>query len=448
MVEMSEKWAGDAIRHSEAMFRCIVESAQEYGIFTTDLQGRVTTWNIGAERCFGHAEAEILGQNIGVVFTDEDRAEGVPEQEMRSALATGRAKDIRWHLRKDGSRFWADGYLMLLQDDGGQAIGFVKIVRDRTEEKVAEARCQESQEQFRLMVESATDYVIFTTDRENRITTWNTGAERVLGYSEPEALGQDARIIFTPEDRAAGRPEQEIDTALSVGRAESERWHERKDGSRFWGSGQMMLLRNHQGDTRGFVKIFRDQTDQKLAEAEAQRQIALEEARKAAEASRTRAGGAGSDDAGSASDVVLAPMSNGRLATPTPGRQAAYGWRIHPVYGVRKFHSGMDIITGCGTPVVAAADGVVDSASWDGSYGNIIVLRHGDSGGGDSGGGESGGGAMSTAYAHLDEFAVKSGQVSRGEVIGYVGTTGLSTGCHLHFEVRVDGQDVDPARFI
>ena len=175
-----------------------------------------------------------------------------------------------------------------------------------------------------------------------------------------------------------------------------------------------------------------------VAEVEVKRQTALAEARKAAEASRTRAAGTGSDDAGNTSEVVLPPMSSGQLATPTPGRQAAYGWRIHPVYGVRKFHSGLDIITGCGTPVVAAADGVVDSARWDGSYGNIIVLSHG----------ESGGGEMSTAYAHLDGFAVESGPVTKGEVIGYVGTTGLSTGCHLHFEVRVNGEDVDPARFI
>ena len=176
-----------------------------------------------------------------------------------------------------------------------------------------------------------------------------------------------------------------------------------------------------------------------VAEAEAQRQILLEEARRAAVASRGRSGvDDGSRRSGSLADLVLPPVGSGLLATPTPGRQAAYGWRIHPVYGIRKFHSGMDIITGCGTPVVAAADGVVESAAWEGSYGNIIVLRHG----------ESSSGQMSTAYAHLDEFVVTSGPVSRGQVIGYVGTTGLSTGCHLHFEVRIDGQDVDPARFI
>ncbi len=166
-----------------------------------------------------------------------------------------------------------------------------------------------------------------------------------------------------------------------------------------------------------------------VAEAEAQRQLVLEEARRAAEASRT---------SGRTEAAPLPPVSSGQLATPTPGRQSAFGWRTHPVYGDRRFHKGMDIITGCGTPVVAAADGVVDSASWNGSYGNIIVLRHGASSGGE----------MSSAYAHLEEFVVTSGSVNRGQLIGYVGTTGLSTGCHLHFEVRIGGEAVDPARFI
>jgi murein DD-endopeptidase MepM/ murein hydrolase activator NlpD len=170
-----------------------------------------------------------------------------------------------------------------------------------------------------------------------------------------------------------------------------------------------------------------------VAEAEAQRQLAREEARKAAEASRStrRASAAGAA-------VALPPVSSGELATPSPGRQSPWGMRVHPVYGDRRHHSGMDIITGCGTPVVAAADGVVESADWEGSYGNILVLRHGSSSGGE----------LSTAYAHLEEFVVKKGSVTRGQLIGYVGTTGLSTGCHLHFEVRIDGKDVDPAGFI
>ena len=177
----------------------------------------MVTWNAGAEQIFGYAEAEILGRDIGIIFTPEDRERGVPEQEMRAALETGRAEDMRWHVRKGGSRLWADGYLMPLKDGAGEVRGFVKVLRDRTAEKQAEAKYRESEERFRLLVESATDYAIFTIDAENRVTTWNTGAERLLGYSEEEALGQDARIIFTPEDRQRGRPEEEMERASAEG---------------------------------------------------------------------------------------------------------------------------------------------------------------------------------------------------------------------------------------
>jgi murein DD-endopeptidase MepM/ murein hydrolase activator NlpD len=161
-----------------------------------------------------------------------------------------------------------------------------------------------------------------------------------------------------------------------------------------------------------------------LAEAEEQARIAAQEARAAAQASR---GGSRSVAAGS-----------GVLQTPVGGRQTPFGYRVHPVYGDTRFHSGMDIITSCGVPVVAAADGVVSSAKWDGSYGNILVIDHGD----------IGGVALSTAYAHLNGFATSGGSVARGEVIGWVGTTGLSTGCHLHFEVRQNGEAVDPAAYL
>src|SRR3954453_15397713 len=99
-------------RQDDELFRCIVESAREYAIFSTDLDCRVTSWNAGAERLFGYEEARILGQDARVIFAPEDREGGVPEREMEKALEAGRAADMRWHLREDGSRFWADGYLM------------------------------------------------------------------------------------------------------------------------------------------------------------------------------------------------------------------------------------------------------------------------------------------------------------------------------------------------
>ncbi|QEH38408.1 Aerobic respiration control sensor protein ArcB [Aquisphaera giovannonii] len=124
---------------------------------------------------------------------------------------------------------------------------------------------------FRYIVESAAEYAIFATDQGGRIVSWNTGAERILGYSESEILGQDARILFTPEDRARRAPEQEMERAAAEGRAANERWHVRKDGSRFWGSGLTMPLMEGPSNAPGFVKIFRDKTEQRRA-LEAQRE--------------------------------------------------------------------------------------------------------------------------------------------------------------------------------
>ena len=92
---------------------------------------------------------------------------------------------------------------------------------------------------LRLIFESATDFAVFVEDACGRVLRWNVGAERLTGYSEEEMVGRDGDVIFTPEDRAAGAPEHERSQALLTGRAEDERWHQRKDGTRFWASGLM-----------------------------------------------------------------------------------------------------------------------------------------------------------------------------------------------------------------
>lgn len=122
----------------------------------------------------------------------------------------------------------------------------------------------ESQELFHLMVESATDYAIFSLDRERRVTSWNTGAERIFGYTEAEIVGQSADLIITPEDRERGEPQREAQKALAAGRAEDDRWHVRKDGTRFYASGVLTPL--GEGAARGFVKVLRELTERKRAE--------------------------------------------------------------------------------------------------------------------------------------------------------------------------------------
>jgi PAS domain S-box-containing protein len=137
----------------------------------------------------------------------------------------------------------------------------VAIVEDITERKTAEEALRKSEEHLNLILESVKDYAIITFDLKGRITSWNAGAEKTFGFSEKEAVGQKTHFIFTPEDIANKEPEKELETALKKGRAEDERWHIRKDNSRFYASGVMQPLRD--GTTQGFVKVCRDQT-QKL----------------------------------------------------------------------------------------------------------------------------------------------------------------------------------------
>ncbi|HZT58174.1 MAG TPA: chemotaxis protein CheB [Pyrinomonadaceae bacterium] len=145
--------------------------------------------------------------------------------------------------------------------------GVVITFTDITGRRQAEEELLASQEQWRIFVESVEDYAIMLFDDEGRFTGWNKGAEKIFGYSAEEAKGQPTDLIFTPEDRAAGEPQKELQTAERDGRAADERWHLCKDGTRFYCSGVMISLR--QG--RGYAKIARDLTAQKQAQDELQR---------------------------------------------------------------------------------------------------------------------------------------------------------------------------------
>jgi PAS domain S-box-containing protein len=146
-----------------------------------------------------------------------------------------------------------------------QSHQFAILFTNISERKQAEDALRQSKARFRLMVESAKEYAIFTLDLNGTITSWNSGAQRLLGYQETEIIGCNSRVIFTPEDAERGEAERERQTALTQGRAENERWHVRKDGSRFWGSGLVMPLQTDAGITQGLVKIMQDKTQSRQA---------------------------------------------------------------------------------------------------------------------------------------------------------------------------------------
>jgi two-component system CheB/CheR fusion protein len=142
--------------------------------------------------------------------------------------------------------------------------GVVLTFVDVSQLRQAQRALRTSQERLRLLIDSVRDYAILTVTTDNRVAYWNVGAERMFGYREAEIIGQDAALLFTPEDRAANVPALELQQALLAGRAEDERWHIRKDGSRFYASGVMTPMENPR--LQGFAKVARDLTERKQAE--------------------------------------------------------------------------------------------------------------------------------------------------------------------------------------
>ncbi len=259
----------------DGRYRLLINSITDYAIYMLDPDGLVASWNPGAQRFKGYAAREIIGQHFSRFYTPEDRAAGVPDLALRCARTEGRYESEGWRVRTDGSRFWAHVVIDPIRAPDGELLGYAKITRDLTERRVAEEALRQSQEQFRLLVQGVTDYAIYLLDPQGQVTSWNAGAERIKGYRAEEIIGQHFSAFYTPEDRAAGAPQQALKTVLTEGRFEKEGWRVRKDGSRFWAHVVIDPIRDDTGEVMGFAKITRDITERRDA------QLALDQAREA-----------------------------------------------------------------------------------------------------------------------------------------------------------------------
>jgi PAS domain S-box-containing protein len=249
----------------------LIQGVLDYAIYMLDLTGHVMTWNPGAQKIKGYTPDEIIGEHFSRFYTDEEREAGIPDAALRTAAKAGRFTTEAWRQRKDGSRFWA----MVVIDpiyQQGNLVGFAKVTRDITDRREAQLAALESERRFRLLVQGVTDYAIFMLNPEGQVTNWNTGAERIKGYTAAEIVGQHFSRFYTREDAESGLPARALATAGRTGRYEAEGWRCRKDGTRFWASVVIDAIHDA-GELIGFAKITRDLSERREA------QIRLEQSR-------------------------------------------------------------------------------------------------------------------------------------------------------------------------
>ena len=257
----------DSEDDGQALSRFVCESVTEYAIFTIAPDGSIATWNPGAERIFGYRRDEIVGRNFAAIFTPADIADDVPAAELTGAVTKGRMDRDGWHVRKDGSRFWGTNTVQPLVDNEGRQIGFTKIVRDSTERYDAAIALRQSEERFRLLVDSVDNYAIFSISAVGLITLWNAGAERTFGYRADEIINQNFAKLFPEEDLERGVPEREMRHVQERGQIENERAQVRKDGSRFVAQRRLTVLSaDPNAEAREISVIAHDVTERKASE--------------------------------------------------------------------------------------------------------------------------------------------------------------------------------------
>lgn len=249
----------------EERFRLMAASVRDYAFFMLDPAGRVTTWNEGARRLKGYEEPEILGQPFDCFFTPEDRQADRPASLLKAAAEQGRCEDEGWRVRKDGSRFLAEGIITALRDDAGTLVGFAKTTRDVTERRALEERLRQQAMVFQVAQEG-----IVITDREGCITDANRAFERITEYPLDEVRGRNMRFIKSGKhDRAFY--EQLWGALLATGDWRGEIWNRRKSGEIFIAWISITSMREASGAVTGYVGILIDLARMQHAQSELER---------------------------------------------------------------------------------------------------------------------------------------------------------------------------------
>jgi murein DD-endopeptidase MepM/ murein hydrolase activator NlpD len=260
---------------------------------------------------------------------------------------------------------------------------------------------------------SYVDVVLSSTSFEDLLSRVSVVRDLIGGNDQLVGGLESTRDQVAREKRAVADKEHGVRSAVDDLQAQNDQLAALRASQAAQKAASLALRQQKNGQLRkvtGDLALLEKQENQLLAESQALTGVIT-----------------GAQGAGGGTGHMMWPV-NAPVLSP-------FGWRMHPILHVRKLHTGIDLGAGYGTPIHAADSGTVIYATWMGGYGNVIIIDHGR--------------GISTLYGHQSSLAVSTGaHVARGQVIGYVGSTGFSTGPHLHFEVRVNGNPVDPMGYL
>jgi PAS domain S-box-containing protein len=338
----ARKLAEEALLKAGALQSAIFNSAN-FSSIATDAKGVIQIFNVGAERMLGYTAAEVMDRITPADISDPQeviaravalsRELGTTITPGFDALAFKASRGIEdiyelTYIRKDGSRFPAIVSVTALRDDQAAIIGYLLIGTDNSARKHVEEKLRWTEESFRLMVESVSDYAIVMLDPDGLVVSWNTGAERIKGFHADEIVGQHFSRFYPRADVEFGKPARDLALAAASGRHEDEGWRVRKDGSTFWANVVFTAIRDQAGSLRGFAKLTRDLTERNKVEA------ALTDAKATAE----KANLAKSDFLSSMSHELRSPLNailgfaqlmESDAPPPSPSQRESIGQILH-----------------------------------------------------------------------------------------------------------------------
>ena len=250
-----------------------IQEIKDYAILMLDPEGRILTWNAGAEHLKGYKGSEIIGKPVSIFYTPEDNAKGHPQQLMKAAARQGRVEEEGWRVRKDGSRFMADTLLTSLKNEKGELRGFIKVTRDVTEIRKAQRELQEKTELLDSVLRNIGDGVVVANEKGEFIL-FNQAAERIVGLG-PMVGGPDSWTaqygVFRPDRRTPLPAEENPMTRAIQGEETNDvelflRNHPNPNGLLITITGRP--LKDEKGAIHGGVVVFHDMTERKKAEEE------------------------------------------------------------------------------------------------------------------------------------------------------------------------------------